>query len=439
MKAVLLVACLAVSACSSREAIMDARTAIPAYDSGDSAMAGYRQQEAAQFVEFCVELDSQDERVKTGQTVYQARVDPGLWNPVPVFDSRRAVAHDVARYAAGKDLRPDDEHWAKLYRETIAKARGKHGDNWTEQTLFDDPDLNGFGTWQTAWLLYEGRGPYAGAYAIAIRGTIFSSQPSVAEDAWFHTISSEKFLSPYVQFADNPEASLHSGFAHASFTAALDDRYGILRVLADRKPPPRTPLYIVGHSQGAAMATIVHAFLHYAMRNDETGSERFGLRGRNYRLKSYVFAQPKPGDYAFSADFAGITQRHDNALVINNAIDPVPKVPLSLQSIGDLDRDFSGGSFAVRTLAFASSFGSLFRRGVAQLSEPFVRDSAEGYSYFYNYDRIKPLHGDSTASTWNFCPAGHVLFVYGTPGDPDDLFLQHHAITYRSLLNQLAP
>jgi len=406
------------------------------YESGDLTNKGYRYEEAKEFVEFCVELDNQDDRLKNKDdpNLYP-KIDPALWNPTPIYDSRAKVAKDVVNFKSGIEI-PQLKHWSKLLQEIIRHADTKYQGQWEEDTIFKDPDLNGFGPWQNAWLLYEGRGAYAGTYAIAIRGTVFSNRPNVAEDAIFHPVVATEFLSKAVQFADSETAALHSGFTHATFTLLLDDRYGILRILHDQGIPANAQLYVIGHSQGAAMATITHAFLHYAMRNDDTSTDKFGLKALHYKLKSYAIAQPKPGNYGFSADFAHITQQTDNAIVINNHIDPVPKVPLTLQATGDLDNDFRGSSLAVRALRFVSGFGSTFRGVIAFVSEPFVRKSAEGYSYFYHYENIKPLGGDKTAASWNFSPAGHVVLVFGIPGDPNDLFLQHHATTYRKLISE---
>ncbi|HVS26184.1 MAG TPA: hypothetical protein VHE58_02610 [Burkholderiales bacterium] len=408
------------------------------YGSGNKSNNGYRSEEAKQFIEFCVELDNQDDRLKNkdNKTLY-LNIDPQLWNPEPIYDSRSAIAKDVVNFRKLDGGAKEADPWAKLYKKIIAKADSKYPQGWDENTIFIDPDLNGFGPWQNAWLLYEGRGTFKGAYAIAIRGTVVSNSPSTSEDAFFHPVSARNFLSKAVQFADSDNASLHSGFAHATFTLLLDDRYGILRALNNKEIPANSRLYVIGHSQGAAMATIVHAFMYYAMRNEEATSQPvFGLKGMGYRLKSYGFAQPKPGNYAFSSDFARITQNEDNAIVINNYIDPVPKVPLTLQSTGDLDNDFKGSSFLVSAVHFVSGFGSTFRGVVSFFAEPFVKKSATGYSYFYNYENIKPIGNDTTASSWDFVPAGHVLMVFGTPGDPSDPFLQHHATTYRTLIGE---
>jgi hypothetical protein len=404
------------------------------YTSGDPHNKGFKFTEASQFIEFCVELDSQDDRMTASTNPdFTPQIDPRLWNPVPIYDSRKQVARDVISFRNSGET-DENRGWTKLYQEILDRGSKEPDSKWTVQAVSEDPRYNGFGPYQSAWVLYEGRNENAGAYAIAIRGTVFSAQPSVVEDVLFHPVVAQQFLNPSVSFASFNGASLHSGFAHATFSLLFDDRYGILRVLHDQPVPANAHLYIVGHSQGASMATLTHAFLHYAMQNSAASSNVFDLYGKNYKLKSYVFAQPKPGNFAFAADFANISQDVDNAIVINNDIDPVPQVPLTLQDLADLDGDLPGSSLGGKILRYLGGIGSGFRGAVSRLAEPIVRKDDAGFGYYYNYANLGMIGKDKTASSWNFVAAGHVILVYGTPGDPSDQFLQHHAWTYRNLI-----
>jgi len=404
------------------------------YTSGDPNNKGYKFTEASEFIEFCVELDSQDDRMTAPTNPnYIPHINPELWNPTPIYDSRKEVAKDVIAFKGAGETE-ENKGWGKLYRDILDRASKKPPLAWTAQAFSDDPRYNGFGPYQSAWLLYEGRNENKGAYAIAIRGTVFSALPSAVEDFLFHPVLAQKFLNPAVSFASFEEASIHSGFAHATFSLLLDDRYGILRVLNDKSIPANARLYIVGHSQGASMATLTHAFLHYAMKNATTSSNAFDLLGKNYKLKSYVYAQPKPGNFAFAADFANITQSLDNAIVINNDIDPVPQVPLTLQDLADLDGDLPGTSFLMKTFHYIAGIGSGLHGAVGRIAEPFVKKDDTGFGYYYNYPKLGPIGQDKIGSSWNFIAAGHVILVYGTPGDQSDEFLQHHAWTYRNLI-----
>lgn len=413
------------------------------YTSGDLQNKGYKFEEASQFIEFCVELDSQDDRLPNPKDPthnpmspnYRPQINPELWNPEPIYDSRKNVANDVIDFRnSGESPTDKNKGWAKLYSDILARASKEPPVAWTVKALAEDPRYNGFGPYQSAWLLYEGRNKNAGAYAIAIRGTVFSAQPSMAADAIFHPVLAQHFLNPSVSFASFNGASLHSGFAHATFSLLLDDRYGILHVLHQIPVLPNARLFIVGHSQGASMATLTHAFLHYAMKDATATHNVFDLYGKNYKLKSYVFAQPKTGNFTFAADFANITQGLDNAIVINNDIDLIPQVPLTLQDLADLGGDLPGSSLAATALRYIAGIGSGLRGAVGRIAEQFVKMDAAGYGYYFNYPQFVVDGKDKIGSSWNFMAAGHVMLVYGTPSDPSDVFLQHHAWTYRNLI-----
>lgn len=375
------------------------------YQSGQASSGGYVHAEATNFVEFCVELDNQDDRLLHPESAEaQPKINDALWDPHPIYDSREAVATDYIAYkrsgspvAKEGEQRPNDDdlaYWWRVFAQIEGNARRTNVDDLTAEKIQSNANLNGFGPWQNAWLLYQGRGPNAGKYAIAIRGTVFSNTPSAVEDIFFQPVMAKSFLSDAVSFSDSSLASIHSGFAHAAFTTLLDSRYGILPVL-DKKVPARSELFVVGHSQGAAMATLVHAFFYHAMRDaDRTGRDPFGLKGKAYRLKSYAFAQPKPGNAPFAAEFARFTQSVDDAIVINNDIDPVPKVPFTMQGTEDLATDFHGRFLVARTVHFFSAFGKSIRRLVSAIGEPIVRKSAAGYGRFYRYDSIKPVGTD---------------------------------------------
>jgi lipase (class 3) len=412
---------------------------------------GYAFQEAKQFVEFCVELDNQDDRqTGAGGSEDSARVDPAQWESI--YDSRQALAEDYFRFkalaketglSAQPAVLPDDdvEFWKRLFTRIEKTANSNGIVLKTPSDIQRDPRLNGFGPWENAWMLYRGVGRNAGRYAIAIRGTVFTTDPSAIENALFQPVEGRNFLTHAVSFARDGNATVHSGFAHAAFTLLLDRRYGVLPVITDPKNgvPPGSVLYIVGHSQGAAMVTLAHAFLFTAMRDAETsGQDPLGLRGMGYRLKSYGFAQPKPGNYSFSAEFASYTQGPDNAIVINNDLDPVPQVPFTLQSTADLAMDFHGRFLLARAVSAISAPGKWIRSGIGKVFEWETIRSATGYGHFYHWPELQPLLSLRSGASWGFVPAGRVITVFG-PRQTDqgkDPFFQHHATTYRVLIDQ---
>src|SRR6202044_1088426 len=129
-----------------------------------------------------------------------------------------------------------------------------------------------------------------------------------------------------VKLADAAGAETQLGFTYGMEVLMFASDTGILRMLRDHVPQ-NSKLLITGHSQGAAIATLTHAFLHYAI-NDP--GDRYRLRNSGYSLKSYVFAQPKPGNWQFALDFAHIAASHGTAFTVNNSRDWVTQVPLSI-------------------------------------------------------------------------------------------------------------
>jgi hypothetical protein len=396
---------------------------------------GYTYREAGQFIEMCLDLDAQDDRAKDKTNPdFQPQIDTARWNPAPLYDSRQAVAQDLATFIANNNTPPAGaEGWRGLYAEIVERGKKLSISKWDAQSIEDDPRINGFGPNQIAWTLYEGRGEFAGAYAIAVRGTVFTSLPSAVEDFLTQPVYARQFLSAQVSFAEGDGCTLHSGFAHGTFSLLLDDRYGVLHVLQARALPQGTRLFVTGHSQGAAMASLCHAFLHTAAQ--QTDGDVFGLVKQNYQLKSYVFAQPKPGNVDFAAEFARHTQQRDSALVINNDIDVVPLVPLTLQDLDDITVDIPSTSWKVLfTKHVVGAIGYALHGLLGHIAEPLTVKFDAGFGNFFNYNGLKPLGKDRAGESFDFQSAGHVLFVYGDSSDRSDLFVQHHAYTYRKLM-----
>jgi hypothetical protein len=113
---------------------------------------GYSYSEASQFIEFCVELDNQDDRTRDRDRKNPdlwPQIDPGAWLPEPIFDSRKSVVEDLLAYRKNNNdpsLRP----WHKLFDEILARAEGAPPANWDFPTVASDARYNGFGPYQSA-------------------------------------------------------------------------------------------------------------------------------------------------------------------------------------------------------------------------------------------------------------------------------------------------
>jgi hypothetical protein len=397
---------------------------------------GFVATETKQLLEFCIELNNQDDRnnpQKKSDPQYQAK--PSGWKII--YDSRH----------------PGNTEWNKNWPSTVSDPEP------------NNPEKNGFGPFNNAWLLVQSETDPT-IYAIAIRGTVGEIN-SILADAFvtstpaYAGIEYPKGKVLPILFAATPKSELHVGFAYAAFTLLFEKDKGILAQLHKLNLPNNAKLFITGHSQGAAIATLVHSFLYYAITDPQ---DRYKLNlklagiddksNRNtIQLKSYVFAQPKPGNQQYSEDFARISK--DVAYVINNDRDPVPQVPLSRQIIADVidgvEEDNAGtGDFLRRLIAReAANFTNIENnvrshiagKGVALVAEKFAKKGVN--LSLDEYFKADETPAKTTAKSLNYTLVGQLIPVFGAKkggksypiGDSQDFLLQHHATSYRRLMD----
>jgi len=393
---------------------------------------GFVAAEVKQLLEFCIELNNQDDRGKSSDPQFKAK--PEGWKIV--FDSRH----------------PGNTKWnEKWHRPANAPDP-------------NDPESNGFGPFNNAWLLLRSEIDPT-QYAITIRGTVGETRSMIA-DALITTTAaqsgiklSDDRLLP-ITFAATPQAELHLGFAYAAFTMLFEKELGILRKLRDEKLPDNAKLYITGHSQGAAIATLVHSFLYYAI-TDPADRYKFNLQLKQsthsgVQLKSYLFAQPKPGNLQYAEDFARIAK--DLSYTINNNLDPVPQVPLSIQVpsevVAGVSSENKGKGKLIDRLAFSviqaiTNFNQWIRnrvakRGAGHVAKRFDEKKVNLDLHYFEGESPVPV----PATSLNYTLAGQLIPLFGLEKGGDlyppidntpDVLLQHHATSYRKLIQQQIP
>lgn len=376
---------------------------------------GFNSQEARQMLEFCIELNNQDDRNKPenrGIPEFEAKLN----NWIPVYDSR----------------------------------------------VENDPAKNGFGPFNNAWLLLKNQDA-PNQYAIAIRGTV-SEATSILDDALATTIAAQNGIefpennqnppknsqNLPITFAVTPRAELHLGFAYGAFTTLFHKEKGILSQL--KQLPAGSSIFITGHSQGAAIATIIHAFLHYAIVGE---NDAYGIKHK-FSLKSYFYAQPKPGNAQFALDFARIAASRGAAFVINNNLDPVPQLPLGLETVGEAIADTLAENqsrtrgikdLLVDALSATTSGVFWIRNRFAEHVGDKVLDlyktpEAIDTSYFKDTAEL----ADPPVNSLNYALSGNLVPVFGEfkggnlypfpENATTDWLLQHHATSYRKLIEQ---
>lgn len=308
------------------------------------------------------------------------------------------------------------------------------------------------GRYENAWKLYRKTG--SNIYVVAIRGTV-DSKESIADDLIATSVADYPARLPVNDtqmlsfwLAATPQSETHLGWTYSMAALMFSEDHtagesaaGILQILRERVPAG-SRILITGHSQGAAIATLVHAFLHYALV-DPTDRYRIGHRG--YTLKSYVFAQPKPGNWQFAMDFSRIA--NGQAFVINNDRDWVPQTPLSIQFPDE------PGTYLLAQIANQPSLSGLINFGLglgdlglgmgqrATIALHVENDTAKAA---FKETNIDPRYLETRVPTIpaysiNYGLAGTQVPVFGSALPPgtivsDGPMSQHHGPTYRTLL-----
>jgi hypothetical protein len=297
--------------------------------------------------------------------------------------------------------------------------------------LFDPPPI---GPLDNKWQLWQDTGA-ADRYAVVIRGTVYSAG-SIGEDlmavmvAGSGELPAGKVKVAY-RVADEPRAAVHLGFLVGALLLLADGRNGILARLASL--PAGSDIFVTGHSQGAGIATLVRAFLHYAAP----------LANLAFNHKIYVFAQPKPGNDHFGDDFeraAGI----DGAFRVSNDQDWVPQVPFTIQLPRDINEPNPLDLLQEGILGLLPKAVGLVEEAVGRAHRVAMQPKlAQLETVLAGATPLatapaEPGEAFAIVPTLNYAGCGVEIVRAGTPGanpdDPKDFMWQHHAAMYYRLL-----
>lgn len=351
--------------------------------------------------------------------------------------------------------------------------------NWKAVAEGMDPSNKakefGFGPFNNRWKLWQ-RVDDSKEFAVVIRGTI-ADPKSIEEDLLANSLPAEKVTIPagtnksisfrlastayqHVDEAkDWPVPEVHAGFAYGLAAILFDKSHGLIKAL-NENVPSGSSLYITGHSQGAAIATLLTSFLHYACADGEyknvreedkqnySDCPRFGMEEKNWEMKTYVFAQPKPGNWRYAMDLAQSIGNKGMIYAINNYDDPVVQVPLAFQLLSDsFTKQEADAIGKHRFLDFLMSLAGGFRKVVSSsLDEQVLDDIFLKTSYADQIDtsfangpaKIKSSGGTSL----NYTPSGNIIAVRPRREDnyekyketrKTDFLWEHHLWRYKQL------
>ncbi len=258
-----------------------------------------------------------------------------------------------------------------------------------------------------------------GQYALAFRGTV-TTKPSIVEDLLAVMIPAKGSVDLKIgdfsyQLAADSRAGVHVGFTLGLATLILD----VIDKINDYAAKGATQFFITGHSQGAALATLCRSLLQYTKR----------VTAKDLVYKTYVFAQPKPGNDYYGYDFDAIASNQGMAFRITNNRDWVPQVPFTIQLLKDPSAPNPVTELKEKLANLTDDFEEL-----KQLKDK-IEQKLEQKPGHHLKGKILP--------TLNYVGCGIPIVLQGIEGDnpqnPNDFFWQHHAAIYYQLLCQTFP
>ena len=329
----------------------------------------------------------------------------------------------------------------------IAISAALEGDNPTPpipanwQLDFDSPELGPFENKYQIWK----NTAVPGQYALVIRGTI-PETGSVVEDLLSVMIpaSGTLPLGPVqlsYTLAAEPNAGIHLGFTLGLAFLLFDGLNGIVAQLYARTGQIQE-LFVSGHSQGAAVATLCRSFFQYSPI-----AKPLGLT-----YKTYVFAQPKPGNDYYAYDFETFAGNGTLAFQVTNNLDWVPQVPLTLEWLDDLNVNPLSvlGSSGDPILADLANARARLRADATARQLVRVAPHLGALGAVLAAQSIQPVEKVTAAAqaklhilpSLYFFNAGARIMLVGSPcptPDCDGGWYQHHATTYYDLIQAQYP
>jgi hypothetical protein len=310
--------------------------------------------------------------------------------------------------------------------------------NWT--LIYDSPVI---GVFDNKWQLYKYSENQVTQYAVLIRGTV-NEPGSIIDDLLAVMIPASGSITVdsvtlSYQLAADPLAGVPLGFALGALLLLYDPVSGILLKLIENVPIG-SDVFVTGHSQGAAIATLLRSYLNY--------SDFQKVAGYNY--KTYLFSQPKPGNDHYGNDFDLVASQSGLGFTLSNTQDWVPQVPFTFELPGDLNIPNPLSVLVMNHLSLDLIDGVLSRlkdhTSIAQLAK--YQPQAKSLADALKGQNLKEVTSSATSwnipilHTFNFMNCGAAYTLQGVAGsnpcDPGDYFWQHHAAMYYDLLAGIA-
>lgn len=238
------------------------------------------------------------------------------------------------------------------------------------------------------------------------------------------------------KLAENPRAAVHTGWLIGMACLAKT----IIPKIDSLSKTGVHDIFIMGHSQGGAIAYLLTAYMHYLQQDGKLPSF--------INMKTYCSAAPKPGNLYFAYDYESYTQ-HGLAYNVVNADDWVPETPAVVQTIDDFNEvnPFIDAKKTIKKQKFALKI--VMRVVYRNLVRPTYKAQRKNQRYLGNKTSalvrktLPDLKLPPFFKTSNYARAGnHITLKGGSdyyskfPLDKDQVFLHHMWDAYLYLIQK---
>ncbi len=239
----------------------------------------------------------------------------------------------------------------------------------------------------------------------------------------------------HYSFTDNPNAAVHVGWLMAVAWMEKD----VLSKIDSLQKTGINGFYIVGHSQGGAIATLLTAHL--------LSLQQKGKINNQIQFKTYCSAAPKAGNLHFSYAYTQLCKKGWEYNVVN-ADDWVPEMPFSIQSFQDFNtvNPFKNANKLIKRLPFPQNLA--IKYVYTKLNNP-TKKAKKNYNKIlgkrvyrmvnkYNNSFVNQTNNYST----NYMPVGTVVLLIGDtlyhqkyPSNDSNIFIHHSHSAYIYMAN----
>lgn len=241
----------------------------------------------------------------------------------------------------------------------------------------------------------------------------------------------------HYNLTEHPQAAIHVGWMIGTAFLARD----ILPKIDSCYNKGHRDFYIVGHSQGGAIAYLLTAYLYSLQQS--------GRLAKDIHFKTYCSAAPKPGNLYFAYAYEAMTQQ-GWAYNVVNAADWVPQTPFSVQTLSDLAQvnPFTNADVIIRKIKFPQRW--FIKIAFSKINRPGNKAKKRYQKYLGTYvskSIRKALPGFQPPAYFNsidYVRTGNIItllpkedYYQKFPQDKNRIFIHHLHEAYLYLVNQL--